>query len=398
MKKLWRVFVYEYTRHVLRKRFIFALLSIPLAVVAMAAIGFIAVIFMFNSKPIGYIDHSGLLAALPEDEETPAFFRSSEIIPFNDESTARASLEAGEIQVYFIVPGDYLETGQVEMVAVNSPGQTVTGDFVDFLSANLLAGQSELVAERVDKGPTVTIRSVEGDRQTGPGQILNMVIPLVAGLLFMISVNISGGYLVNALIEEKENRTMEIVVTSVSPTQLMVGKVLGDICIGLTQLVVWLSGAFVGVIALTILVPSVGVLDLKVGDMLLVIFTTLPAFLLVAALMATAGAVATESREAQQVAGLFTLPIFVPYWIITPLIMSPNSPLAVAFSLIPFTAPVTLPLRAAFTTVPAWQIGLSLGLLYLSAAGALWLAGRAFRMGMLRYGKHLTWREIFTRG
>jgi len=121
------------------------------------------------------------------------------------------------------------------------------------------------------------------------------------------------------------------------------------------------------------------------------------AFVMVAALMAMVGATATETREAQQVAGLFTLPLFVPYWLITPLIESPNSPLAVGMSLFPMTAPVTLPARAAFTLVPAWQSALSLGLLYLAAFGSLWLAGRAFRLGMLQYGKRLKLAELFRR-
>ncbi|NMC55428.1 MAG: ABC transporter permease, partial [Chloroflexi bacterium] len=121
------------------------------------------------------------------------------------------------------------------------------------------------------------------------------------------------------------------------------------------------------------------------------------AFVLVAALMATVGATATEAREAQQMAGLFTIPLFVPYWLITPLIESPNSLLAVGLSLFPLTAPVTLAARAAFTVLPVWQIVVSLGLLYATAFGALWLAGRAFRLGMLQYGKRLKLAEIFRR-
>ncbi len=76
---------------------------------------------------------------------------------------------------------------------------------------------------------------------------------------------------------------------------------------------------------------------------------------------------------------------------------SPNSPLAIGLSLFPLTAPISLPLRAAFTNIPAWQIALSLGILVGGAIFALWLAARAFRMGMLRYGKKLAWREIFGR-
>jgi ABC-2 type transport system permease protein len=103
----------------------------------------------------------------------------------------------------------------------------------------------------------------------------------------------------------------------------------------------------------------------------------------------------SDTREAQQVAGLFTLPVVVPFWLLMPLMESPNSPLSVGLSLFPLTAPISMAVRAAFTDVPAWQIALCIGLLVVCAFGALWIAGRAFRMGMLRYGKRLTWREIF---
>jgi ABC-2 type transport system permease protein len=116
---------------------------------------------------------------------------------------------------------------------------------------------------------------------------------------------------------------------------------------------------------------------------------------MIAAMMATLGATATESREAQQIAGLFTLPIVIPFWFFGVLIESPNSPLAIGLSIFPFTAPISLPLRAAFTTIPVWQIALTISLLFILAFAALWLAGRAFRMGMLRYGKKLSLKELF---
>jgi ABC-2 type transport system permease protein len=91
------------------------------------------------------------------------------------------------------------------------------------------------------------------------------------------------------------------------------------------------------------------------------------------------------------------LPIVVPFWLIVPLMEAPNSVLSVALSFFPLTAPIALPIRAAFTDVPGWQIGLIWTLLVVCAGGALWLAARTFRMGMLRYGKHLSLKEIFGR-
>jgi ABC-2 type transport system permease protein len=117
---------------------------------------------------------------------------------------------------------------------------------------------------------------------------------------------------------------------------------------------------------------------------------------MIAAMMAALGATTTETREAQQIAGIFTIPMVLPYWFIQVLMEKPNSPLSIFFSLFPFTAPVSLPMRAAFSTIPVWQVVITISLLILFAIAALWFAGKAFRLGMLRYGKKLSLKEIFT--
>jgi ABC-2 type transport system permease protein len=93
--------------------------------------------------------------------------------------------------------------------------------------------------------------------------------------------------------------------------------------------------------------------------------------------------------------GFISLPIWIPYALIGLLMNSPNSSLSLALSLIPFTAPVTMLVRDGLTILPAWQIALSSAIQVLCAVAAIWLAGRAFRLGMLRYGKRLSWRELF---
>jgi len=94
---------------------------------------------------------------------------------------------------------------------------------------------------------------------------------------------------------------------------------------------------------------------------------------------------------------LISLPIWIPYMLIGLIMQNPNSPLTVGMSLFPLTSALTMLIRQGVTIIPNWQIALSSFILVLSAAGAIWLAGRAFRLGMLRYGKRLAWREIFTR-
>jgi ABC-2 type transport system permease protein len=94
---------------------------------------------------------------------------------------------------------------------------------------------------------------------------------------------------------------------------------------------------------------------------------------------------------------LFTFPAFIPYWFTLQLMSNPHGPLAVGLSIFPLTSPVSFALRAGFAEIPVWQFLASLGLLAVCALGAVWLAGRAFRLGMLRYGQRLTLRELFAR-
>lgn len=396
MRNIWLVFWHEYARQVLRKRFLLVLLSLPLIIFLSGGVGVLAVVVMMNNDPIGYVDHSGMLANPAAPAQTAE--RRVEMIAFADDTLARQALEEGQIQGYYVVSEDYLQTGEVVLVAEEPVGENAQDDFVDFLRVNLVKGLDPAVAERLTDGSNIEVRALEDlTRKAGENDWVNLVIPLVMGIFLMLAVNTSGGYLLQAVVEEKENRTMEIVITSISPEQLMAGKILGNLSVGLTQLLVWFAvpvGVFLGVRPF---VPFLRDINLG-GSYVWLSLAALPAaFVLVAALMATVGATATEAREAQQMAGLFTIPLFVPYWLITPLIESPNSLLAVGLSLFPLTAPVTLAARAAFTVLPVWQIVVSLGLLYATAFGALWLAGRAFRLGMLQYGKRLKLAEIFRR-
>lgn len=399
MSKLWLVFKHEYTRHVLRKRFILAVLSFPLMALVMILAGFLAVGAGYDGRPAGIVDQSGLFSnplQLPIEEKE--IMPSIQFQSYPDEAAARVDLDNKTLQAFFIVEQNYLETGKVRMIALDSPGEQVQSDFEDFLVLNLLSKKPHDVIDRITKGSTLTIKNVEGSREVADNNFLAVIVPIIAGVLFMVAINTSGGYLLQAVVEEKENRTMEIMITSTSPNQLMAGKILGNLSVGLTQVLVWVLG---GLAAMDLLIRANP--ELALGSMVtpsyfwLILATFLPSFIMVAALMAALGATVTETREAQQVAGWFTLPIFMPLWFISNIITYPNGPLAVFFSFFPLTAPLTLPMRAVLTEVPAWEIILTISMLILTAIAAIWLASRAFRLGMLQYGKRLSWKQIFGR-
>lgn len=398
MSKFWLIFKYEYLRHVMRKRFIFAILSMPFFMAVLVGIGFLAVAVQYKSAPMGYVDQSNLFknASLPTEKKGD-IFPPVKLVRFENEETAQKALENKEIQVFFVIQTNYLASGSVRQISLDKPGPNTTDQFRDFLRYNLLADQPANISRRLVEGTSYEVRSTDGSRQMGEDQWFNVVLPIFAGVLFLIVVNISGGYLLQAVVEEKENRTMEIVITSVSPGQLMAGKIAGNLSVGLTQLLVWLLFALVALTFARMFIPGAENLTIHADFVWLMLLMLLPAFVMIAAMMAAVGATVTETQEAQQIAGLFSLPIAVPFWLLPAMMQSPNGAVALALSFFPLTAPVAMPLRVVFTTVPAWQIAVSIALSVACAAAALWFAGRAFRLGMLRYGKRISWKELLRR-
>jgi len=396
MNKFWEIVRYEYTRHVFRKRFIFALLSLPLVILAMILVIFFMSYFTSDRTPIGYVDHSGVLAnPIQLPESTDIFDPLLQMIPFKSEEKAKKALQADEIQTYFILPEDYEVDYSVPLIYYEQPGESARNQISRFIHQNLFAGEQIEFEARITEGTNFTLQSLDGEQEFQEDEWYNILVPFIIGMIFIIVVMASGGYLLQAVIEEKENRTMEIVITSVSPMQLMAGKIIGNISVGLTQLVVW--SAF-GWLAFTIggqYIPFIANLQISTQYITRCLLLMFPAFVTVAALMAAIGATMTQSREAQQISGLFTIPVMMPYWFAMPLMMNPNGSIAIFLSYFPLSAPVALSLRMAFTPIPFWEYTLNLIFLVAFAIITVWLAGRAFRIGMLQYGKRISLSQLF---
>jgi ABC-2 type transport system permease protein len=398
MEKLWLVTEYEYKRQVLRKRFIWVLLSVPLMVAVFFGIVYLAMSMEQDYRPIGYVDHSGMLA---DPIPAPARSRPVEIRAYPAESEARKAVDAGEIQGYYIIAADYPQTNNVELVYLKRPKSNATSQFHDFVQINWLASQPPEIAHRLAamSDDDIIVRTPDGSREFKSEPTLGQMLPMIAGVAFMMMLGFGGGYLVLAIVEEKENRTMEIMATSTSPGQLIGGKVLGLIGVIVTQVSVW--ALFIGAAAIiggrVFNAPFLQDLSIHVPSLLILLVTFALGFIMYAAFMTAMGSTFAEAQEAQQISGLFILPNVIPWWLTMLIIENPNNPLAVALTLFPLTAPTTLSLRLTFEQVPLWQPAIAIALLALSAWGAVWLAGRAFRLGMLRYGKRLNLRELLGR-
>jgi ABC-2 type transport system permease protein len=396
MDKFWRVLLHEYSRHVFRRRFLFTLLSVPLITAFIVGIVILGIFLTEDRRPFGYLDHSGLLSnpkPLPPSESW--FDRPVKMISYRDETDAKVSLTSGDIQAYYVLEEDYLINLKTRLVFLNEPGSNVQSQFRQFVRINLLTNKSPQVVDRLVDGITFEIQSLDSRQRMGEEEWYNILVPFFAGFIFLIVILTSGGYLLQAVVEEKENRTMEIIVTSVSPDQLIAGKIIGNIAVGITQLLAWILFIVIAILMTRDSIEWVRHINLNLDYLGILILVFLPSFVLVASMMAAIGATVTETREAQQISGLFSLPISIPFYFTGPLMTNPNGPLAVGLSFFPLTAPSAIPLRAGFGVIPGWQLALNILLLVIVAAVSVWLASRAFRIGMLSYGKRLTLKQIF---
>lgn len=393
MKKFLLVALYEYRQHVFRKRFLWTSLGLPLMMLFFIMIALFISWLQRDDRPLAYVDQSGLLTypvALSEPSR-------NEMLLYETEAKAEAALLAEEVQGYYLLPADYLQSGDVELFYLDKePKDSVQEQFEALVRANLFKDKPLAISTRIDEGiESLQIKFPDGSQQYVSALLLKILMPLIASLILITTIFTSSGYLMQAIVSEKENRTMEMLVTSLSPGQLITGKVLGITAISLTQIFGWL------ILALALLLIMINSYDwmeyVKLDStlILLLVLTMLPAYVMIAALMMAVGSTVVESSEGQQITSLFTWPVMISYWFTLPILLTPNGRLAVGLSLFPLTAPVTLTLRSSVTTIPTWQIVLSVGLLFLSASAAIWLAARAFHLGMLRYGQPLQWSEVF---
>jgi len=396
MSKVWLIARHQFRQEVSKRSFLLVLFSLPLFLTFTIGLGYLTARLEQESTALGYVDQAGLLVeTLAEPEEYDV-----RLVPFDTPKAARAALEAEEIDAYYVLPADYADTRQAELVYFESPDRHARRYFRNVVRLNLMAGQSPAVVERTLSGANLTVRATEWNREfPGGGPNAGQLVPLIAAAIFAFLVLTTSGYMMQVVVAEKENRTMEIVVSSVSPTRMMAGKTIGALGIALIQLVVWVvflaGAAWLGGSVLEM--SWLQKVTLNWRDMLMIVIVALPSYLCIAALMTLVGSTLVESQEAQQAGGLFFLPLFLPLYLMIPIMQNPNSPLSLGLSFFPVTSVMTMAIRSMFIEIPVWQIVLSATIALASGAVMVWLAGKAFRMSMLRYGQRLKWRDLFAR-
>ena len=314
----------------------------------------------------GYVDQSGLVSVVPQGDA------SDYLAAYADEEQAQQSLASGEIAAYYIVPEDFVETGKVFYVYPDTTSLTSDGQewlILWTLLVNLLDGDIEL-ADRIWNSIDLEVTNLapEPQQDRGLGYHSNLLIryfpSAMAALFFTIFMTNSTHFLGN-ISSEKENQTIEILMLSITPRQMLAGKIIGLGITGLLQVIAWLGAIFIlmSLGGQTLNLPEEFTFPASILAWGLVFF--LLGFAVYASLMAGVGALASKLKEANQAVFVVMSPLFAGYMvgILAPITGAPHAVLPTALSLFPLTAPIVMMMRLTEGSVPLWQLLLSAGLM-----------------------------------
>jgi ABC-2 type transport system permease protein len=348
-----------------------------------------------DDRPEGFIDRSGLVTTMPD------WYIFIGLQRYEDEDAARRDLQAGSIAAYYVIPEDYIESGRLlvftQDYSLSSSGSRST-QISMLINYNLLGQDEELAWMVFDPLPYERLKHVNLSPPTRPvrdrSSEMTFFLPYGVMMLFYITIMGSSGLLLNSVTKEKENRMMEILMVSVTPHEMLLGKIAGIGVVGLLQVSLW------GLSAFTLLrlsgqnfnLPEVFQLDPSILGWGLLFY--LLGYLLYASLMAGIGALVPSLREASQATTLVIMPLLIPMFLLAALISAPNGALATGFSLFPLTAPTMMMLRiAASDEVPLWQILLSAALLFATVLLVIRAVAGMFRAQTLLSGQGFSIRR-----
>jgi ABC-2 type transport system permease protein len=331
----------------------------------------------------GYVDLSGVIQSMPD------YLPEGMLQAFADETAARQALDDGEIQAFFLIPADYLDSGAIVYIRPDfNPLSAFDRAFViqDVLRYNLLGGDSRLAA-MVQSPLDLSVTVLEGSSERDEDNPLTFFLPYAVTMLYYISILTSASYLLSSIAKEKENRVLEILLVTVKPAQLLTGKFIALGLMGLLQNVLWVASGLIlmRLSGRTLALPAA--FQLPPAFLFWGIIFFIFGYGLYASQMAGVGALVPNLREASQATFVVIFPMIIPLFFISILIEEPNGTLATILSLIPWTASVTMMMRLAAGSVPLWQLLASSALLAVTAFLILRSVVRLFRAQTLLSGQ-----------
>jgi ABC-2 type transport system permease protein len=417
MKSLARVFRYELRRQVRRTGYLLVTIGIPIIALVIfygirlyqqsrqgstsdtaAAQGMDAgpnsrAKINLAPRPSGVVDRSGLLE--------PSRF--SNLLTFKTEDQAGAALRDNRIGAYYLIAPDYLQSGKVDMYFDRFNTGNVDNSALRMLIVQSLVAKSGkpiepgLIARLQAREPQFTVHNLTetGKVNQAAGEGVSFAMVNVFGMMLLFSAFTTSAYLMQSVVEEKESRMVEVLMSSMRPVDLLAGKILALGLLGLTQMILWGATAVYIIRQIVPLDPSLVGLNITNEQLAVLSIYFVLGYLFFACVYASIGALSSNMREGPQLAGFATLPAVVPLMAATIFASAPNGPLATGLSIFPVTAPLGMVMRVAVSQdVPPVQIVISVILLALTVVFMMWLAGRLFRVNTLLSGQVPRLRDL----
>ncbi|MFV0472369.1 MAG: ABC transporter permease [Paludibacteraceae bacterium] len=437
MNKIFIIISEEYKTRVMKKSFIFLTFLTPLFFVAMIMVPMWLASIQDNSiKNIVVIDKTNNYhGALKSDETYTFVFSDSPLDNYRENAHSKVNELTAVLQI-----SDDLSKNP-EAVILYSEKQInvelksyISRKLSEFVQNQKLASYDIPDINRIitESQTNISIKTIKWDANGNEEQTsaeLALIIGTIAAILIYMFIMVYGAQVMSGVVQEKVNRIVEVMISSVKPFQLMMGKIVGIALVGLTQFLMWmiltffLSSIFIfftggshpedimqttGIVGIqsntaaissdstagliNILSSLSGVNFFQIITLFIIYF--LGGYLLYASLFAAIGSAVDNETDTQQFSMPLTLPIFFAIYAAIYSAQNPDGPLAFWCSIIPFTSPIVMMVRLPFD-VPVWQIVLSITILILSFVGTVWLAGKIYRTGILMYGKKPSWKEIW---
>ena len=433
MNKIKIIIAREFNEHVRNKTFIITTILMPVLMILMMAAPTLIMLFATgDEKELLVLDESGLVAGKMENTDELKFTPT-------DLSLAEARANAEVFGVLWIGQNIVEEPTQAQLYTNSSSSmsieENISSQIENVIEKERLSRYDIENLEQImkDVEANVVLTSYRNDQTTEDGEAeeatssgVAYMLGLVLGMILYMFLIIYGSMVLASVIEEKSSRVLDVLVSSVSPFQLLMGKILGVASVAITQVAIWaVLVCGIGSAVLPALMPDdimqtveavqagqMTTIEADIdADMLsalsfatntgklvmlfvyLVLFI-LGGFLLYSAMFAAVGSAVDTQQDAAQLQTPIMIPIILAIFVAMAVFNDPNSSLAFWGSVIPFTSPVVMMARIPFD-IPTWQIWFSLALLYASVVGMAWVAGKVYRVGIFMHGKKPSFKELW---
>ena len=411
MHKIWLIIKREYLVRVRKKSFIIMTILGPILMAALLIV------------PTYLAEENQENRIIVLNEDANYNLEDSEFIHFTTIPTSEAELlktDFSESPFYALlyIEGENftLYSNQQISLSVSKSIERQLEQLIEHEKLKLL-GIDLQILEDASTEINITTKIISEDGNTSNSQAeASMGIGFISGILIYMFIFMYGTMVMRGVIEEKTSRIVEVIISSVKPFQLMMGKILGVALVGLTQFVLWILLTIIisTVAELAFLDANVMATEMNSSDQSVIlaqvaeftgginllqiflafIFYFLAGYLMYSALFAAVGSAVDAEADTQQFILPITIPLILSFVLITPIMENPDGTLAFWMSMIPFTSPVIMMVRLPFG-VANWELALSIGILIASFIATTWLAGRIYRTGILMYGKKATYKEIW---